>query len=102
MYSPAAAPGRLVVLLLLTPALASAQTEGRVSVGASVTWVGPVDEDVKKTVSVGPVLRLNPRCGWGAAGAFNWFRTDLRQPGGGDEAFAQLRVGVFDFLGLSR
>lgn len=71
---------------------AHAQTEGRVSVGASVTFVRPSDTDVKPTVSVGPLVRLNPRKGWGFAGALNWFRADLENPSGAGGAFARLRV----------
>ena len=37
-------------------------------------------------------MRLNPRKGWGPAGAFNWFRADLQDPAGGDSDFARLRV----------
>ncbi len=48
--------------------------------------------NVDRAVSVGPLVRLNPRRGWGPAGAFNWFRTDLVDPDGSDVAVAQLRV----------
>ena len=71
---------------------AGAQTDGRVSVGASVTFIEPSDEDVASTVTVGPLVRLNPRRGWGPAAALNWFRADLRNPAGGDAPFARLRV----------
>jgi hypothetical protein len=71
---------------------AHAQTEGRVSVGASVTFVRPSDSDVASTASVGPLVRLNPRKGWGFAGALNWFRADLKNPSGSGGAFARLRV----------
>lgn len=84
--------GLTALLLALSPALASAQTEGRISVGVSVTYVSPTDDDVASTVSVGPVVRLNPRKGWGAAAALNWFRADLDNPAGGDAPFARLRV----------
>jgi hypothetical protein len=71
---------------------AHAQTEGRVSVGGSVTLNTTTDSDVSTVVSVGPLVRLNPRKGWGPAGALNWFRADLDNPAGGDAAFATLRV----------
>jgi hypothetical protein len=71
---------------------AHAQTEGRVSVGGSVTFVRPSDSDVASTASVGPIVRLNPRKGWGLAGALNWFRADLENPSGSGGAFARLRV----------
>jgi hypothetical protein len=69
-----------------------AQTEGRVSVGASTTFNGTTDDDVGSTATVGPLVRLNPRKGWGPAGAFNWFRPDLHDPAGGTGDFARLRV----------
>jgi hypothetical protein len=69
-----------------------AQTEGRVSVGGSVTVNSTTDDDVASTTTFGPVVRLNPRKGWGPAGAFNWFRADLHDPAGGTHDFARLRV----------
>jgi hypothetical protein len=71
---------------------AFAQTEGRISVGASVTVNTTTDADVASATSFGPLVRLNPRKGWGPAGAFNWFRADLREPGGAPGDFARLRV----------
>jgi hypothetical protein len=71
---------------------AHAQTEGWVSVGASATFVRPSDTDVEPTVGVGPLVRLNPRKGWGLAGALNWFRANLENPSGAGGAFARLRV----------
>jgi hypothetical protein len=79
-------------LLICTAAAAAAQTEGRVSVGASVTLVQPTDDDVDSVVGVGPLVRLNPRRGWGPAGALNWFRADLANPSGQSGDFARLRV----------
>lgn len=81
-----------VLVLLSVPTAALAQTEGRVSVGASVTFVEPTSDGVKSTVGVGPLVRLNPRRGWGAAGALNWFRANLEDPAGGSDTFARLRV----------
>jgi hypothetical protein len=69
-----------------------AQSEGRFSVGASITLNGTTDADVASTTTVGPLVRLNPHKGWGPAGAFNWFRADLRDPAGGTGDFARLRV----------
>ena len=69
-----------------------AQTEGRVSVGGSVTFNGTTDSGVASTTTFGPLVRLNPRKGWRVAGAFNWFRADLENPAGGDDDFARLRV----------
>ena len=82
----------LVSLLVTCPALASAQSEGRVSVGGSVTFDSPTDDDVSSVLVFGPLVRLNPRKGWGPAGALNWFRADLKNPAGGDADFAKLRV----------
>jgi len=72
--------------------VAIAQTEGRVSVGASVTLVSPTDDDVDSVVGVGPLVRLNPKRGWGPVGALNWFRTDLSNPDTTGPAVARLRV----------
>lgn len=79
-------------LLLCSAAAAQAQTEGRVSVGGSVTFVKPTDSDVNSLVGGGPLVRLNPRKGWGLAGALNWFRADIDNPSGADGPFARLRV----------
>jgi hypothetical protein len=86
---------RLCVLgsvMLLAAVPAAAQTEGRVGVGGSVTFVKPTDNDVKSVVGGGPLVRLNPRKGWGPAGALNWFTADLDNPSGSSDAFARLRV----------
>jgi hypothetical protein len=71
--------------------VAVAQTKGRVSVGASVTLVSPTDEDVDRAIVVGPLVRLNPRRGWGPAAALNWFQTDLSNPDTSGPAIARLR-----------
>lgn len=82
----------ITVALLSTAASASAQTEGRISVGGSITHNSTVDGDVDSATGFGPLVRLNPRLGWGPAGAFNWFRANLPNPAGGDGEFARLRV----------
>jgi hypothetical protein len=85
---------RILVLVfagMALPALAAAQSEGRVSVGGSVTFVSPTDDDVDSVVHVGPLVRLNPRKGWAFAGALNWFRVELHDPAGSSD-FAKLRV----------
>jgi hypothetical protein len=87
---------RLTILiataLVCSASSALAQTEGRVSVGASVTHNSTTDDDVDSATTVGPLIRLNPHKGWGPAGALNWFRADLLQPTGGAGDFARLRV----------
>lgn len=82
----------IVALLFCVPGVVLAQTKGRVSVGASVTLVQPTGDDVNSAVGVGPLVRLNPRRGWGPAGAFNWFRADLENPSGAGGDFARLRI----------
>jgi hypothetical protein len=82
----------LALLAAAVPALAHAQTEGRVSAGGSVTLNATTDDDVGSSILGGPLVRLNPRRGWRAAGAFNWYRADLKDPAGGDRDFARLRV----------
>jgi hypothetical protein len=71
---------------------AFAQTKGWVSVGGSVTLVSPTDDDLKRAVGVGPLVRLNPKRGWGPAGALNWFKTDLANPDPAGPSIARLRV----------
>lgn len=83
----------VVAMLVLGSAIpAAAQTEGKVSVGGSVTFVKPTDSDVQSLVGGGPLVRLNPKKGWGLAGALNWFRADLDNPSGASGDFARLRV----------
>jgi Outer membrane protein beta-barrel domain len=79
-------------LLLCSTTLAEAQTEGRVSVGGSVTYVKPTDSEVKSLVGGGPLVRLNPKKGWGIAAGLSWFRANLDNPSGADGDFARLRV----------
>jgi hypothetical protein len=71
---------------------AQAQTEGKVSVGATVTFARPTDSDVESTIGVGPLVRLNPRKGWGLAAGLSWLSADLKNPSGAGGAFARLRV----------
>jgi hypothetical protein len=73
-------------------ALAVGQTEGRVSVGGSMTVNTTPDGDVGSSVGVGPLIRLNPQHGLRPAGALNWYRADLDNPAGGDAPFARLRM----------
>jgi hypothetical protein len=86
---------RIVVIALLcvcSGVPAEAQTQGRVSVGGTVSFVQPTDSEVGSLVGFGPLVRLNPRKGWGIAGGLSWFRADLDNPSGADGAFARLRV----------
>src|SRR4051812_5706414 len=79
-------------LLLCSAVSAAAQTKGRVSVGGSVTFVQPTDSEVGSLVGIGPLVRLNPKKGWGPAGGLSWFRADLDNPSGASGPFAKLRV----------
>lgn len=83
-----------VVLLILvsTSGSALAQTKGRVGVGVSTTINITPDDGVGTGKGFGLLLRLNPKAGWGAAGAFNWMEADLENPAGGDDDFARLRT----------
>ena len=83
----------LVTAVVLSSALtASAQTEGRIGVGGSVTLNNTTDSDVGTAITFGPLVRLNPRPGWGFAGAFNWYAADLENPAGGDAPFARFNI----------
>lgn len=86
-----------VYLLLFAIALgvsssAFAQTEGRISVGASATVSVTGDEDVGSALSIGPYVRLNPRRGWGIAGALNWLSVGLENPSGAGGDFVRLNA----------
>ena len=81
----------IVTLLICSATTALAQTEGKVSVGGSVTYYHHTDEDVKPVLTIGPLVRLNPRQGWGIAGALNWHEADLEGPFSNEE-FGTLRV----------
>ena len=82
----------LGVMVLCAAVPVAAQTKGRVSVGGTVTFVQPTDKDVQSVVTVGPLVRLNPRKGWGPAGGFSWFEADLDNPSGASGPFGRLRV----------
>jgi outer membrane protein with beta-barrel domain len=83
--------GLVLGTTLATSAPAAAQTEGRVSIGGSITFNSTTDADVDNALSIGPLIRLNPRRGWGVATALNWFRADLQHPSG-VTPFARLQV----------
>ena len=96
MLQPQSARFVLAVAVVLGSVLpAAAQTEGRIGVGGSVTINNTPDSDVGTAVTFGPLVRLNPRPGWGFAGAFNWYWADLKNPAGGDDAFGRLAVRPF-------
>ena len=82
----------LVSLCVCCAAPAGAQTKGHVSVGGNVSFVKPTDSEVDSLVSVGPLIRLNPRKGWGAAGGLNWFRAEVGNPSGASGPFARMQV----------
>lgn len=81
----------IATVFLSLAAPGAAQTEGRISVGGTVTFVQPTDSEVGSLVGYGPLVRLNPRKGWGFAGGLSWFRADVDNPISGDP-FAKLRV----------
>ncbi len=86
---------RLVILVCLTvfgAGSAAAQTKGKVSVGGSVTYLHTTDDEVQSVFGGGPLVRLNPRKGWGVAAGFNWFTANLDNPTGDSGDFARLRL----------
>jgi hypothetical protein len=82
----------VATLFFSTVISAAAQTKGRVSVGVSVTSVNPTDSEVHSLVGWGPLVRLNPKKGWGIAGGLSWFRAEIDNPAGGGGDFINLRV----------
>lgn len=83
-----------LLILSATASSAFAQTEGRIGVGVSTTINVTPDDGVGTGKGAGLLLRLNPKPGWGPAGAFNWFQADLSNPADpqGDGDFARLRI----------
>ena len=80
-------------ITLGTAASAAAQTEGKVSVGGSITLnAAAAGGNRVNAFGIGPLVRLNPRRGWGVAAALNWYHADLRQIDGSDPPFARLTV----------
>src|SRR6266550_5208601 len=73
-----------------------AQTKGRVSVGGTVSFVQPGDSEVGSLVGFGPLVRLNPRRGWGVAGGLSWFRADLDNPS--RESSDHLRIDKYPLV----
>jgi hypothetical protein len=82
----------ILPILVLAALPAAAQTEGKFSIGGSVTWAFPTDSEVGSLVGAGPLIRLNPKKGWGLAGGLSWFRADIENPDGVSGDFARLRV----------
>ena len=68
---------------------------GRVSVGASVTYVNPSDGEVQPLVGWGPLVRLNPKKGWGIAAGRGRFSAEIENPTGAGGDFINLRVRPF-------
>ena len=81
----------IVVIVTSSPS-AFAQTEGRIAVGGAFAINATTDDEVGTWKGVGFLVRLNPRRGWGPAGAFNWFRADLADPSGAPGDFARIRI----------
>src|SRR5262245_45551660 len=79
-------------LLFCAASPVGAQTEGKVGVGGSVVFAKTTDSEVDSILSIGPLARLNPKKGWGLAGALNWITADVDNPSGRTDAFARLRL----------
>jgi outer membrane protein with beta-barrel domain len=82
----------IAVLSVCCAAPAEAQTKGKVSVGGTVSFLHTTDGEVGSLIGFGPLVRLNPRKGWGVAGGLSWFGADLDNPSGAGGSFARLRV----------
>jgi hypothetical protein len=81
-----------IALIAMSSPLLFAQTEGRIGVGGSLTINATTDDEVGTGKGVGLIVRLNPRTGWGPAGAFNWYSADLKNPSGASGDFARMRI----------
>ena len=82
----------IVALLALSALPAAAQTKGKISIGGSISYVIPTDGEVDSLVGGGPLIRLNPKKGWGFAGGLSWFRANVENPDGSSGNFLRLRV----------
>jgi hypothetical protein len=82
----------IATLLVLAAVPAAAQTKGKVSIGGTVTYAFLTDSEVDSLVGFGPLIRLNPKKGWGIAGGLSWLRADIQNPDGVSGDFARLRV----------
>ena len=76
-----------VVLVFVAVVMSrEAAAQDRFGIGASLTYVAPVDERLTDgSARVVPIIRLEPGRGWGISGAFNWFATEV------DGSLADLR-----------
>lgn len=81
----------------MPPAVASAQSDGRFSVGIQWGTRSPMNPDARGSREIGFTWRLGDGdTGWGWDGAFNWFGTDLVQWFDGTPVeFGELRVHPF-------
>lgn len=84
-------PLTFAIAILASVVPAAAQTEGRVSVGAAATRVLPTDSEVSPLWGYGPMVRLNPKPGWGVSAGLSWYEADIENPGAGG-GFADMRI----------
>jgi hypothetical protein len=68
---------RVVLVLLLFAAPASAQLLGNWGVGVGVGKVKTTAPELESKVTVQPIISRRPSEGWGLAFAFNWFSADV-------------------------
>jgi hypothetical protein len=92
------AAGLLIVLVAVgAPSRASAQTEGKLAVGAQFTIHMAGDRDVRGRLNPGLLWRFgDEEPGWGVQFGLSWFSTELDRSIGGDRtAFGTLDVRPF-------
>jgi hypothetical protein len=87
----------MLVTLLSAPAVARAQTEGTLSLGANFTTWLPRDPAAHVDRSIGLLWRFgHPETGWGWHWGLNWFETSVdRTVGGRNVTLGELHVRPF-------
>ena len=87
-------PTAVLLLLLLAPSVAFAQTENTFAIGVSGGPVVAVDDHVDGHARLGPLIRLGTaEEGWRWKVGFNWYGADVEEEVGGSfQHFGKLRV----------
>ena len=56
------------------------------------TFVQPSSDGADSLVGFGPLVRLNPKRGWGLAAGLSWFRADIDNPSGEAAISRRMRI----------
>src|ERR1700752_2583770 len=86
------AAGLVSAITLASAAAAAAQTKGRIGAGGSITWNAAAGGNRENAISIGPLVRVNPRPGWRLAPPSNWYNAARKPPGGRPPPCARLKI----------